>query len=205
MIERQIQAESNRNAKKREAVLSNTADSDNENRGLEAGDFDWIMQQHQKRIYHLLLAMTSNSDAAEQLTQECFLRAFKNSASFRGDAQVSTWLIRIAINLAHDYARSKRLMFWRGVHKVDRLESFAWRDGRRSQEQTFIDRERIEQLQAAIDRLPKKQRAVFLLRFVEEMPLDAISEVMDLEIGTVKSHLFRAVESVKKFYRKKKL
>jgi RNA polymerase sigma-70 factor, ECF subfamily len=163
------------------------------------------MRQYQKRVFHVLLAITRNFDAAEQLTQECFLRAFKKRADFRGDAQVSTWLIRIAINLANDYARSKRLAFWRGIHRVDNIESYALRDGRRSPEQIIIDGEILQQLQTAIDRLTRKQRTVFILRFVEEMPLEAISEAMDLEIGTVKSHLFRALENVKKSYRKKKL
>jgi RNA polymerase sigma-70 factor, ECF subfamily len=188
-----------------EAVLINSADSNDDFRQLESCDFDWIMQQHQQRIFRLLLAMVRDSDAAEHLTQECFLRAFKNRSSFRGDAQMSTWLIRIAINLAHDHNRNKRLAFWRSIHRVEHIEFFALHDVRRSPEETLIDGEKIGQIQSAINQLSNKQRTVFVLRFVEEMPLEAISEVMDLEIGTVKSHLFRAVESVKKFCRKKKM
>ena len=118
---------------------------------------------------------------------------------------MSTWLIRIAINLAHDHNRNKRLMFWRGIHRVEHIESFAAPDVRRSPEQTLIDREKIDQIQSAINQLSHRQRTVFVLRFVEEMPLEEISKVMALDIGTIKSHLFRAVESVKKFCCKKKV
>ena len=188
-----------------EALLINSADSNSEFRELESNDFDLIMQKHQKRIFRLLLSMVRDLETAEHLTQECFLRAFKNRSSFRGGSQISTWLIRIAINLANDHNRNKQFAFWRSMHRVDHIESFALPDAGRSPEQRLIDREKLDQLQAAIDRLPRKQKTAFLLRFVEEMPLEEISEAMDLEIGTVKSHLFRASESVKKFYRKKKL
>ncbi|HEV8383868.1 MAG TPA: sigma factor, partial [Candidatus Acidoferrales bacterium] len=80
--------------------------------GLRAEDFDEIVREHQQRIFRFLRSLLRDSDAADTLTQECFLRAYRKRASFRGEASVATWLTRIAINLATDYRRNRRCAFW---------------------------------------------------------------------------------------------
>lgn len=75
-------------------------------------DFSALVQQHQPRIYRVLLGMLHDPDAAETLTQECFLKAFQNRGGFRGEASVGTWLVRIAINLARDHRRNRLRAFW---------------------------------------------------------------------------------------------
>jgi RNA polymerase sigma-70 factor (ECF subfamily) len=165
--------------------------------------FDRLVKEHQGRIYRILLALLRDADAAETLTQECFLRAFERRSSFRGEANVGTWLVRIALNLARDHARSRRLAFWRQL----------MRDGRRGDpvaiaghvsdpgplpERTLLARERLTAVWGRVDRLPRGQRTCFLLRFVEEMPVEKIAQTMDVEVGTVKSHLARAVGAVRR-------
>src|SRR5581483_8346666 len=80
---------------------------------LTAEDFDELVRRNQKRIFRLLMSLLRDEDAADTLTQECFLRAYKKRDSFRGDSSVDTWLYRIAVNLARDYQRSKRQGFWK--------------------------------------------------------------------------------------------
>ncbi|MGZ4787235.1 MAG: sigma-70 family RNA polymerase sigma factor, partial [Terriglobales bacterium] len=80
---------------------------------LTAEDFDELVRRNQKRIFRLLMALLRDEDAADTLTQECFLKAFKNRTSFRGESSVDTWVYRIAVNLARDYQRSKRHGFWK--------------------------------------------------------------------------------------------
>jgi RNA polymerase sigma-70 factor (ECF subfamily) len=172
-------------------------------RTIEAEDFDWIVREHQKQIYRVLLFLVRDSDAAETLTQECFLRAFRKRGSFRGESLVSTWLVRIAINLAHDHNRNRRWAFWQKLTRTDPLDAFQVPDVQRSAEQAVMNQESLDAIQAAVEKLPERQKAVFLLRFVEEMPLGAIAEVMDLELGTVKSHLFRALGTVRSLYVKR--
>src|SRR5437899_4149901 len=82
-------------------------------KSLETADFESVVREHQRRIYRFLFAMLRDPDAASTLTQECFLRAFKNWKSFRGDSSVATWLTKIAVNLARDHRRDRRLAFWR--------------------------------------------------------------------------------------------
>lgn len=165
-------------------------------------DFDSVVRQYQRRIFRVLLGMVHDSDVAETLTQECFLNAYRGRASFRGEASVSTWLIRIAINLARAYHRSRRLAFWRKVSLEQTedpgevLQMVA--DSGVSAERGLLAKERLAAVWAAVEKLTPQQRSVFVLRFVEEMSLEEIAAATSLKIGTVKSHLFRAVETVKR-------
>jgi RNA polymerase sigma-70 factor, ECF subfamily len=164
---------------------------------IEADDFDWIVLQHQKRIFRVLLFLVRDADTAETLTQECFLMAFRKRESFRGESGLVTWLVSIAINLARDHGRNRRWAFWRRLAYADRIETIGGRDVRRSPEQAVLDNELLDAVQSAVDRLTEKQRIIFQLRFIEELSLDEIATVTGLEIGTVKTHLFRAVRAVR--------
>src|ERR1035437_1571076 len=78
-----------------------------------AQEFSSVVQAHRLQIFRFLLASTRDVDLAETLTQECFLKAHRNWARFRGDSSAMTWLMRIAINLEKDHWRNRRLQFWR--------------------------------------------------------------------------------------------
>src|SRR3954468_11344638 len=80
---------------------------------LTAEDFDELVRRNQKRIFRLLMSLLHDEDAADSLTQECFLRAYNKRSSFRGESSVDTWLFRIAVNLARDHHRNKRQGFWK--------------------------------------------------------------------------------------------
>lgn len=167
--------------------------------GLE--DFDAVVTAHQRRIYRVLLGMLRNPDAAETLTQECFLRAYQRRASYRGEASVATWLVGIAVNLARDHARSRRAGFWRklfanGRDAAEVGETMA--DSRATPEQELLAQEGGRAVWKAAARLPAKQRAVFLLRFAEEMSLEEIAVALGVRTGTVKSHLSRAVVTMRR-------
>ncbi|MBN1568750.1 MAG: sigma-70 family RNA polymerase sigma factor [Acidobacteria bacterium] len=164
---------------------------------IEPENFEWIVARHQKQIYRVLFCMVRDQDIADTLTQECFLRAFQKRAAFRGESALSTWLMRIAINLARDHNRSRRWAFWRRLQHMDRLELNDSPDVRLSPEHTLLNRELLSVIECAVEKLPDRQRMIFLLRHVEEMPLDAIAEAMGLKLGTVKSHLFRAMATIR--------
>lgn len=125
------------------------------------------------------------------------MRAFRKRGSFRGESSLTTWLVRIAMNLAHDHNRSRRWAFWRRLQRTDRMELTGARDARLSPEHALLNRELMRVIQSAVETLSDRQRSVFLLRYVEDMPLEAIAGVMDMKLGTVKSHLFRAAATVK--------
>lgn len=163
----------------------------------ELDDFDRIITQNQKRIFRTLLFFVRDHDEAENLTQECFLRAYRMREKFRGGC-AATWLMRISINLAHDRNRNRRWEFWRRRAPADWIHAMDQADPRCSPEQAMIERQSLNAVWAAVDRLSERQRTVFLLRFVEEMPLEQIAEIMNLRPGTIKTHLHRATELVRK-------
>jgi len=171
--------------------------------GLRAEDFDELVRLHQRRIYRVLLAMLRDPDAADTLTQECFLRAYEKRTSFRGEAKVETWLVRIAVNMARDHAKNRRRAFWARLvawAKDEETASSAARvaDPQASPERALAAREEVAAVWRVVEELSPQQRGIFVLRFVEEMPLEEIGQALDLEVGTVKSHLHRAVSAVRK-------
>ena len=167
-------------------------------------DFDSVVQQHQQRIYRVLLGMLRDTDAAQSLTQECFIKAYEARSSYRGEASLTTWLIRIAINLARDYHRNRRLDFWRRLFSAGDATEAAGRmpAADPTPEQDLLVREKVAAVWSAAEELSPQQRAVFVLRFVEEMSLDEIATATNLKLGTVKVHLFRALGAVRKRMKK---
>jgi len=164
-------------------------------------DFDSVVKRHQQRIYRVLLGMVRDRDAAETLTQESFMKAYEARSTYRGEASLSTWLIRIAINLAHDYHRNRRLDFWRRLFSGDSGPGEAAirvPASGASPEQEVLAKEKLAAVWSAAGKLSPKQRAVFVLRFVEEMSLNEIAAATGLRPGTVKIHLFRALAAVRK-------
>lgn len=171
---------------------------------LTAEDFDELVHRNQKRIFRLLMSLLHDDDAADTLTQECFLRAYKKRASFRGESSVDTWLFRIAVNLARDYHRNKKQGFWKRLFADSRddedeqpaIDLVA--DRRSTAEVGLLAKEEVAKVWQTVRRLSPNQREVFVLRFAEEMGLEEIANTLSMEVGTVKSHLSRALTTVRK-------
>ncbi len=165
-----------------------------------AQEFARVVERHRLQIFRFLLSSTRDLDLAETLTQECFLKAHRNWANFRGESSAVTWLMRIAINLQKDHWRNRRMQFWRQTrtNAVDPDEASEWLpSGESSQEQRLLARERVSQVWQAVKGLSERQRTVFLLRYVEEMELSEIARTTGLSEGTVKAHLSRALGRVR--------
>jgi RNA polymerase sigma-70 factor (ECF subfamily) len=180
-----------------ETTLTDMPVDDLRTRRLEPGDFDWIVRQHQKQIYRVLLLLVRDPDTADTLTQECFLRAFRKHDSFRGESGLATWLVRIAINLAYDYSRNRRWAFWRRLARADKPEMVQVPATQLSAEQVLIAREQVAAVWSAVEKLSRRQKTAFILRFAEEMSLEEVALAMNLGVGTVKAHLSRAIDAVR--------
>ena len=171
-----------------------------ETRPENLDDFDSLVRLHRPRVFRFLLASLRNRETAENLTQDCFVRAYQARSQFRGDSSVATWFLKIAANLVRHHESSGRLKFWRrhlqseaDVAEVGR----AIADQQQSPEALASIREQVQSIWSAAAVLPARQRTVFLLRFVEDMDLLEIAEVTGMKEGTVKTHLFRALQSVR--------
>jgi RNA polymerase sigma-70 factor (ECF subfamily) len=169
--------------------------------GNETGqDFDALVRQHRPRVFRFLLASLRDRETAENLTQDCFIRAYQARDRFRGASSIATWFLQIAANLARSHESSGRLKFWRrSLHRdADVAEiGSAIPDRQQSPEDQAAIREQVQSIWSAAATLPERQRTVFLLRFVEDMDLLEIAEVTGMREGTVKAHLFRALQSVR--------
>lgn len=166
----------------------------------DLADFDAVAQLHQTAIFRYILASLRDRDAAETLTQECLLRAYQARDGFRGQASVKTWLMRIAVNLVRDHLSNARLKFWRRTQRagVDLTLAEAWLSDRQSSPEAAASaRQQVAAVWSAAQQLSERQRTVFLLRFVEDMDILEIAAATGMKEGTVKVHLFRALQTVR--------
>jgi len=185
-----------------EPVVSTAPEMDAAERSIrELDDFDALVSKYWPRVFRFALTSLRDPDAAGNIAQDCLLKAHRNASQFRGESSVNTWLIQIAVNLVRDYTRSRRLQFW----KRTRESAVDWDDvtrrlpgGESTPESRVLAREQAAAVWKATSGLPERQKTIFLLRFVEEMDLLEIAAVTGLREGTVKTHLFRAVEAVRK-------
>lgn len=174
-----------------------------ESRDVLAADFESVVEAYRPAVFRFALASLRDRDEAETITQDCFWKAYRNRASFRGECSMKTWLMQIAVNLIRDRVRNSRLQFWRRASRASteplqcRLAGLPGTS--QSPERLLVLRESVEAVWSAARRLPEKQRTVFLLRFVEDMDILEIAAVTGMKEGTVKTHLFRALEAVRKY------
>ena len=163
-------------------------------------DFETLVRLYRPKVFRFALASLRDVDAAETVTQDCFLRAYQASGRFRAECSIQTWLMQIAVNLVRDHYRNRRWQFWRRARltatPADRA-GYTIADGARSPEAQALLREQVAAIWEAAGKLPERQRTVFLLRFVEDMELLEIANATGMKEGTVKTHLFRALRAVR--------
>jgi RNA polymerase sigma-70 factor (ECF subfamily) len=171
-----------------------------EPRIAELEDIDGLMRLYKTKVFRFVAFSVTDRDAAESITQDCFLKAHLTRNQFRGDCSVNTWLMRIAFNLVRDHTKSQKFRFWKkaaatavDAHDVSQhLASDA-----SSAERRLIAKQQVEMVHQTLAGLSDKQRSVFVMRFVEEMDLPDIAAVTGMSLPTVKTHLYRAVGAVR--------
>lgn len=156
-----------------------------------------LVDKYQKPLYFHVRKMIREVELVEDLVQEIFMKAFHNLSTYSNEYAFSTWLYRIATNHTIDYLRKKKLQ----TLSID--EPYKTRDGEMeiqlpdesfSADSPVIRKERKKVVQHAIENLPEKYRAVIEMRHMEEKSYQEISDILDLPLGTVKAHIFRARE-----------
>ena len=166
----------------------------------ELDDVAGLMRLYRAKIFRFVAFSVRDFDAAETITQDCFLKAHNTRHQFRGDCSVSTWLMRIAFNLVRDHTKTLKFRFWKNIQttavNVDELGHYLPSNAS-SPEAQYLARERVELIQSTLDKLSEKQRSVFLMKFVEDLDLPEIAEIMGMPLQTVKTHLYRAVATIR--------
>ena len=158
--------------------------------GGDKGAFGKLVERYQDRVFNTLVRLLGNRDDARDIVQDAFVQAFVKLDSFRGDAKFYTWLYRIAMNLALSHRRRRRPTASLDAAKENIGEEPESQQPTAAQE--LIERERAEQLQQALLQLNDGHRQILVLRELEGFSYEAISEILELPVGTVRSRLFRA-------------
>ncbi|HEX9543657.1 MAG TPA: sigma-70 family RNA polymerase sigma factor [Pyrinomonadaceae bacterium] len=171
----------------------------------EAAAFEDLVAERSGEIYGLLFRLTENGEEARDLTQETFLRAFQNIDRFRGEADIRTWIYRIAINQARNRSR-----WWRRRRR-DATVSLDATNGESNQsligtlaepsqnpEQQTLAREREIALRSALQRLALAYRETVILRDIEGFTYEEIAATLGINVGTVKSRLARGRQELRK-------
>jgi RNA polymerase sigma-70 factor, ECF subfamily len=176
---------------------------------LKNGDTDalrTLMQLYQDFVYTLVLRMVKSAPAAEELTQDIFIKVYKKINTFSGKAKFSTWLYTIAYRTCLNFLEKKKIVFSiSDLEPKDEEENTSFLFEAETGEEDFSleqnDRQKI--LWSAIDTLPVTQGVVITLHYLQQFSIMEIAELLDAPANTIKTHLFRGRASMKALLLKK--
>ena len=183
------------------AIATDILRLDTRERALnELDDVESLVRTHRARLLRFVTFSLGDEDLAASIVQDCFVKAWSNRHNFRGDCSVQTWLHSIALNLVRDYQRTQKFRFWKQARKTatDVTEVAGTLPSKASSpEAQLLARERARQVAEVLQTLSLNQRTAFVLRFHEEMDLNEIAIAMRMPVNTVKTHLHRALRTVR--------
>ena len=170
-------------------AIMNMPESNIETSGIKSNEqiINELIKDYKDMVFNLLYRMTYSYDDAMELTQETFMKAFQALPRFRFESSLKTWIYKIAFNLALNYKRK-----WKLFQKKETEVDIELKDKDCSPEEHTSDYQLSEHIQEAINKLPKDQKAMILLREIEELSYEEIAQILNLPLGTVKSRLARA-------------
>ena len=156
--------------------------------------FNQLVRKYQQKVYWHIRKMVIDHDDADDLTQEVFLKVWKNLENFRQDSQLYTWLYRIATNECLTFLSSKRYKFFLPLNDVtdelsEKLDTSATISGDEIQ----------LKLQKALLRLPDKQRLVFNMKYYDDLKYEEISEILGTSVGALKASYHLAVKKIEEY------
>lgn len=163
--------------------------------------FGVLIDLYQHKVYQICLRMVGNHQEAEDLAQETFLRAYLNIDSYETDKKFSSWLYRIATNVSIDRLRKRKPDAYldaevTGTQGLTLYHLLA--DNNERPEDQLLTLEVQENVQKQIARLPPKYRSAIVLKYMEDLSLQEVSEVLDIPVSTVKTRLYRAREILRR-------
>ncbi len=156
--------------------------------------FYQLVQSYQQPVYRLVRKMVISHDDADDLTQEVFIKLWHKLPTFRGEAQLFTWIYRIATNECLNFLKKKKRRFFIPLHDV--AETL----GQQLDHDPLFSGDEAERiLQKAILTLPEKQRLVFHLKYFEEMPYKEMSDILGTSEGALKASYHHATKKIEEY------
>jgi RNA polymerase sigma-70 factor (ECF subfamily) len=172
---------------------------------VKAGDqsaFDYLVQKYRRPLVSFMYRMARNTTTAEDLAQEVFLRVYRSRATYEASAKFTTWLYRIATNLAVNHARDTRHERPEVTVSLDEPDedsgtTLELPDGNLTAEQALVRRERMLAIRSKVEALPEQQRLAVIMHKYQQMDYKEIAEVLKKSESATKSLLFRAYETLR--------
>jgi RNA polymerase sigma-70 factor (ECF subfamily) len=172
---------------------------------VKAGDdsaFEYLVQKYRRPMMNFMYRMAHNAGAAEDLAQEVFLRVYRSRENYEASAKFTTWLYRIATNLAVNYARDTRHQRPENAVSLDEPDEDTGQtlelpDDAPSAEENIMRRERLAAIRQRVQGLPERQRIAVVMHKYQQMDYRQISEVLKLSESATKSLLFRAYQTLR--------
>jgi RNA polymerase sigma-70 factor (ECF subfamily) len=160
-----------------------------------------LVSRHRSAIFHIIFKIVKDKEAANDLVQETFMKAFSSLATYRSEYRFSTWLYKIAANSSIDFLRKRRihvLSLDRPVETNDGSMEIEIPDYSYHPEQDLVRKQQRISIEEAIASLPDKYREVIVFRHQEDKSYEEIADLLNIPVGTVKARIFRARELLKK-------
>ena len=154
-----------------------------------------LMRRYQQRVYWTARRIVGSHADADDIAQETFVKAYLGLGDFRGDASFYTWIYRIAVNLSLNTIRKQQLM--RHLRESELIARYLPAAESPSSAVELEETER--RLQEAVAKLPEKQRAVFVMRFFDELPYEEIAKILKTSVGGLKANYFHAINKVREY------
>jgi RNA polymerase sigma-70 factor (ECF subfamily) len=172
---------------------------------VKTGDqaaFNYLVQKYRRPLVSFMYRMARNAAVAEDLAQEVFLRVYRSRESYEASAKFTTWLYRIATNLAVNHARDTRHERPEVMVSLDEPDeatgmTMDLANGEMTAEQAMVRRERLMGIRRRIEALPERQRLAVVMHKYQQMDYQQIAEVLELSESATKSLLFRAYETLR--------
>ncbi|CUU06604.1 RNA polymerase sigma-70 factor, ECF subfamily [Candidatus Thermokryptus mobilis] len=166
----------------------------NEFKNGNTSAFDEIVKRYQRKVYTLARRILGNHEDADDIAQEVFIKLFYSLSDFKGESSLFTWIYRITVNECRSFLRKKKIKEFIQIDEVTNLLKFG-----QTPDQELFEREERNLIERAVEKLPTKQRMIFVMRFFEDLDYQEIAKILNKPIGTLKANYFHAVKKIQKF------
>ena len=156
--------------------------------------FHHLIQKYQKKLYWHIRKIVINHDDTDDILQNTFIKVWKNLEAFKAEAELYTWLYRIATNESLSFLKQKKRANFLSIHSIE------YQLAKSLESDIYFQGDQIQlKLQKAILTLPEKQRIVFNLRYYDEMPYEQMSQILETSVGALKASYHIAAKKIEKY------
>ncbi len=166
----------------------------------EKSDIEIIVKQYLKSVYNFVFRIVGNENEASDITQEVFIKVWKNLSKIDESKNFKTWIFAIARNTTIDWLRKRKNISFSKIESEDNYFEENIEDIEPLPDEIFIKKELAKEVEEALTKIRPDFREIILLRYVEDLTFEEISEIVDKPLNTVKSHHLRALSALRKFF-----